>query len=420
MAKPAGLVANSEKLISRRLPFQRALHAWYRVHHRKLPWRGAPSLYKTVVSEFMLQQTQVATVLPYFTRWLRELPDFAALATAPEAKVMKLWEGLGYYTRARNLHKLARAYVAAPAKPRTPADWRKLPGVGPYTAAAITSISFGEPAAVVDGNVVRILARLTGQGRLFRDGSEAAKHFTPLADALVVGRAPRSPSADHMAHDPGEHNQAMMELGATVCVRQNPQCPLCPVARFCAAKRNGNPGRLPRLQPKQSESMFVIRTFSIYRGSLLLRRSHAKAKRLAGLHELPELSDLGLSLRGAHQGDAATEAGGRQSVIQPFRQAQGPEPAEGLDRHHPSPRLRTTSAHLGRARDDKTGLELLAVKRRTITRFQITESIYAVKPSATLLKHIAKNKALEWVPFAKLDDVTLSGPHRRWIVELLG
>lgn len=343
-------VAKPPQLVSQRPAFQAALHAWYRVHHRKLPWRDAPSLYKTVVSEFMLQQTQVATVRPYFERWLRALPDFAALAAAPETKVLKLWEGLGYYSRARNLHTLAQAYVAASIKPRTPAEWRELPGIGPYTAAAITSISFGEPAAVVDGNVVRILARLTGEGRLFRDGSEAAKHFTPLAGALVVGT------------DPGEHNQAMMELGATVCVRQNPQCLICPVAEFCAAKRSGNPARLPRLQPKQSEPMFVIRTFCLHRGALLLRRGHVKAKRLAGLHELPEAADLGVK---------------------------------------PSAK------------------SLLAVKRRTITRFQITESIHALKLTAALLRRIAKDEALEWVPLKEINHVTLSGPHRRWIGELI-
>jgi len=345
-------VANSSpaSLTESRAAFQRALHAWYRVHHRKLPWRDAPSVYKTVVSELMLQQTQVATVLPYFDRWLRELPDFAALAAAPEAKVMKLWEGLGYYSRARNLHRLAQAYVVAATKPRTPAEWRELPGIGPYTAAAITSISFSEPVAVVDGNVVRILARLAGEGRLFKDGMEGVKHFTPLAAALVVGS------------DPGEHNQAMMELGATVCLRANPQCLICPVAKFCAARAAGNPEKLPRLKPKVIEPMFVIRTFCLDRGRLLLRRGHAKAKRLAGLHELPEADDLGL------------------------------KPAAG---------------------------SLLATKRRTITRFAITESIHAVKPTAALRARIAKSDSLEWVPLPQLDHVTLSGPHRRWIAELL-
>ncbi|HLP26828.1 MAG TPA: A/G-specific adenine glycosylase [Acidobacteriota bacterium] len=341
----------SAQLTARRADFQNALHAWYRTHHRKLPWRDAPSLYKTVVSEFMLQQTQVATVLPYFDRWLRELPDFAALAAAPEARVMKLWEGLGYYSRARNLHKLAQSVAAMPTPPRTPAEWRELPGIGPYTSAAITSIAFDEPAACVDGNVVRILARLTGETKRFATGVEAAKHFTPLADTLIVG-APA-----------GDHNQAMMELGATVCVRAKPLCLTCPVAEFCAARRASNAESLPRFAPKQIEQKSVIRTFVVDRGRLLLRRGSANAKRLAGVHELPEAHDLG---------------------VKPAADA------------------------------------LLATKRRAITRFQITEQIYAVKLDAALRKRIAAaDGTLEWVARDELDRVTLSGPHKRWIAELL-
>jgi A/G-specific adenine glycosylase len=343
-------VATPAPLISRQKEFSAALHGWYRTAQRRLPWREAPSLYKTVVSEFMLQQTQVATVLPYFGRWLRELPDFAALAAASEARVLKLWEGLGYYSRARNLHRLAREIAPRPAPPRTPAEWRELPGIGPYSAAAITSIAFDEPAACVDGNVVRILARLTGEGRPFRDGSEAAKFFTPLADALIVG-----------GH-PGTHNQAMMELGATVCLRQNPQCLLCPVAGFCAARQSGDPSQYPRLKPKAIEQKSVARAWCVHGGRLLLRRGAAKAKRLAGLHELPELSDVGV------------------------------KPSAG---------------------------SLIATKRRAITRYQITESIHAVKPTAALRQRAAKNPALEWVPLGELDRITLSGPHRRWMAELL-
>ncbi|HEY9250772.1 MAG TPA: A/G-specific adenine glycosylase, partial [Rariglobus sp.] len=130
-------------IISRKDAFRQALLAWYRLHQRKLPWRTDPSLYKTVVSEFMLQQTQVKTVLPYLARWLEVFPDFAALAAASEEKVVKNWEGLGYYTRARNLHKLAKALAALPAPPRTREAWLELPGIGPYTSAAITSIAFG-------------------------------------------------------------------------------------------------------------------------------------------------------------------------------------------------------------------------------------------------------------------------------------
>jgi len=343
------MVANFDQLSSRRPAFQTALHDWYRVHQRKLPWRESPSLYKTVVSEFMLQQTQIVTALPYFDRWLRELPDFAALAAAPETQVMKLWEGLGYYSRARNLHKLAKAYEAAPAKPRTPSEWQELPGIGPYTAAAITSISYDEPAAVVDGNVVRILARLTGESRLFRDGTEAVKHFTPLANALIPG-----------AH-PGTHNQAMMELGATVCFRQKPLCLTCPVADFCAARRGGEPEKLPRFKPKVSEQILVARAFCLDRGRLLLRKAPAKSRRLAGLYELPEASDLGV------------------------------KPA---------------------AKD------LLLTRRRAITRYQMTESIYATKLTDALRKMVSGSDSLIWVPWSQLAGITLSGPHRRWIKEL--
>eukprot|EP01034_Spumella_vulgaris_P018705 gene18705-23917_t len=161
MTRKTSAPQNAAALAARRAEFSVALLDWYRLNARRLPWRDAPSLYKTVTSEFMLQQTQVKTVLPYFARWHAALPDFAALAAAPESQVLKLWEGLGYYSRARNLHRLGKAVAALPAPPRTPAKWQELPGVGPYTAAAITSISFNAPVACVDGNVVRILARLT-------------------------------------------------------------------------------------------------------------------------------------------------------------------------------------------------------------------------------------------------------------------
>ncbi|MDP1580687.1 MAG: A/G-specific adenine glycosylase [Candidatus Didemnitutus sp.] len=336
-------------LIARRADFHRALHRWYRTHQRALPWRTAPSLYSTVVSEFMLQQTQVVTMLPYFHRWLAELPDFGALAAASESHVVKLWEGLGYYARARNLHKLAQAFVARPAEPRTPQEWRELPGIGPYTAAAVTSIAFGHPAACVDGNVVRILARLTGDARVFGDGSAAAKHFTPLADALII------------ESEPGLHNQAMMELGATVCARTKPLCLTCPVAEFCVARHRGDPEALPKLAPKKIEQRAVARVWCEHAGKLLLRRGAAGARRLAGLHELPEPTDVGRDVQ-----------------------------AE----------------------------DLLATERRTITRYQITERIYRVQTNAALRRRVEQSAALVWVDATELASLTLSGPHRRWIRQL--
>ncbi len=297
----------------------------------------------------MLQQTQVKTVLPYFARWMEALPDFVALAAAPSEKVLKLWEGLGYYSRARNLHRLAQTLVTLPVPPRTPEAWRELPGVGPYTAAAITSIAFGFPAACVDGNVVRILARLTSDATPFRDSASAAKAFTPLGDALV----------SH--HHPGDHNQAMMELGATVCHRQNPLCTVCPVGAFCAARRRGDPEAYPSLAAKKIEQRTVERAWCVSDNRLLLHRVAPGAKRLADLHELPQLEAIGLT---------------GESV---------------------APRA------------------LLAKKKRGITRFAITELIYTVTPPTGLA-----GGGLVWIALEELDSVILSGPHRRWVTELLG
>ena len=343
------MVNHSEVLFAAKAGFQHALRGWFRTHARVLPWRVSPSPYKTVVSEFMLQQTQVKTVLPYLARWLAALPDFATLAAAPEARVLKLWEGLGYYSRARNLHGLAKIVAARPTLPRTPEEWLELPGVGPYTAAAVTSIAFGARAACVDGNVVRILARLTADATEFRDSANAAKSYTPLAEALLPANAP------------GAHNEAMMELGATVCLRQNPLCLVCPVRPFCAGARTGEPEKFPRFAPKKTERREVVRMWCVRRGALLLHRASAGAKRLAGQHELPTAAQAGLA-------DAAVACG-----------------------------------------------ELLARRQRSITRFVITEKIYATSPPRGKL-----GDGLVWVPLAKLDALTLSGPHRRWVEEILG
>ena len=341
-------------LIAKKTEFQQSLLAWYRIHQRKLPWRTAPSLYKTVVSEFMLQQTQVKTVLPYLARWVEVFPDFAALAAATEEQVVKNWEGLGYYTRARNLHKLAKALAPLPSIPRTREAWMELPGIGPYTSAAITSISFGTPAAVVDGNVVRILTRLTADATSFRDSASASKALAPLADALLN-------------HDePGDHNQAMMELGATICHRQNPLCTVCPVLALCAAGQRGEPEAYPQLAAKVIEQLVVSRVWCVGDGKLLLHRTAGDSRRLANMHELPSAEHLGLTETAAV-----------------FTQA-----------------------------------KLLAKKKRGITRFAITESIYQV-PASALPRNAANREGLVWVPLAEIAALTLSGPHRRWVTELL-
>jgi A/G-specific adenine glycosylase len=329
-------------LAARRAAFQEALLAWYRASRRRLPWRESPSPYSTVVSEFMLQQTRVATVLPYFRRWMEALPSFEALAAAPEAAVLRLWEGLGYYSRARSLRRLAGEVAGRPL-PRCAADWRELPGVGPYTAAAVASIAFGEPTACVDGNVVRILARLTRDGSPHRDGASASRAFAALAQELV------NPAA------PGDHNQAMMELGAMVCLRRRPLCASCPVRGFCAAAQGGDPEAYPRLRARTTERRSVVRVWCERRGALLLHRNPPGSRRLASLHELPTAEQAGLD---------------------PAAVARGP---------------------------------LLARMSRSITRFRIEESIHAADVPGRV-----RNPDLVWIPVRDLDRVALSGPHRLW------
>ncbi|MCC7358522.1 MAG: A/G-specific adenine glycosylase [Anaerolineales bacterium] len=229
------------------------LLAWYARHQRHLPWRGARDPYAIWVSEIMLQQTQVETVRPYYARWLAAFPTLAALAAAPPAAVLAVWEGLGYYSRARNLHRAAQQVAAehGGALPRTVAGLRALPGIGRYTAGAIASMAFGVDAAVLDGNVKRVLARVFD---LTVDVKSPAgeKQLWALAERLLPpGRA-------------GDYNQALMDLGATLCLPRAPLCLLCPLRELCAAFANGTQHLRPvlparRAQPERRQAAGVIR-----------------------------------------------------------------------------------------------------------------------------------------------------------------
>lgn len=210
----------------------RELHDWYHRTRRTLPWREDPTPYKVWISEIMLQQTQVQSALPYFDRFVERFPDLKSLAEASESEVLRLWSGLGYYSRARNLHKTARI-VRERHGGRFPdrlEDALDLPGVGPYTAGAILSIAYDRPSAILDGNVRRILSRFyleTDQGRLWERAGK------------IVSRAAES------GFRPSHINQALMELGALVCVPKNPKCGECPVRRTCAAFARGVQSEFP-------------------------------------------------------------------------------------------------------------------------------------------------------------------------------
>ena len=245
---------------------------WYDREQRDLPWRRRPGAYGTLVSEFMLQQTVVATVIPYFERFLARFPDFAALAAAPEEEVLALWSGLGYYARARNLHRAARA-IAADGLPRDEAGLRTLPGVGPYTAAVLAAIVHGQRTFALDGNAARVVARLFADAR-------------PI-DVPAVRLALRAHGETLVpAQRPGDFAQAVMELGATVCTPA-PRCGDCPVSQFCQAHAQGRAAELPVRTPRAAKKVVQIACVAVERRGRVLLVKRPPGTLLAGTWSLP-------------------------------------------------------------------------------------------------------------------------------------
>lgn len=258
---------------------QSALLGWFKLHRRTLPWRTVRSPYRTWVSEVMLQQTQVATVIPYFDRWMKAYPNVAALAAARESDVLKLWEGLGYYSRARCLLRAARVITDEHAGkiPRDLPSLLQIPGVGRYTAGAIASIAHHQPAPVLDGNVMRVLCRVRD---LPGDPRKPPLHEQLWALAAQL--------ATHQ--DPASINESLMELGALVCTPKKPRCSTCPLAAQCRALKNGTVDMRPSPKAKRnltarSVVIAVIRTAN----QVLLKSPDTQAEHWSGLHTLPQL-----------------------------------------------------------------------------------------------------------------------------------
>ncbi len=264
--------------------FRKELSTWYRKHARELPWRGVRNPYGTWLSEIMLQQTRVATVIERYSEFLRRFPTLVDLAAAPEDDVLALWSGLGYYRRARMLHRGAQFVVRelGGELPGTATALRTLPGVGEYTAAAIASIAFGESIAVLDGNVERVLLRLLG---LPEQKTAAARTLLlRTANTLVPPAAPRRSKTN----PPGDHNQAMMELGATICLPRGPLCLQCPVFRFCRTRGEHPTAARTPLRSRPAACLLATRKRGVTTEVLLERRA-AEATLMPGMLELPPL-----------------------------------------------------------------------------------------------------------------------------------
>jgi A/G-specific adenine glycosylase len=259
---------------------------WYAAGHRDLPWRRTSDPYRIWISEIMLQQTRAQAVIPYYERFLQRFPTVESLAAAEEDQVLTLWSGLGYYSRARNLRRAAQQIVARGGFPADFESLRALPGIGDYTAAAIASIAFGLPHVVLDGNVLRVVARVENDAADI-GSARTRERFRAVAQAWLD---PKHAAA---------FNQAIMELGATVCLPRNPLCLVCPLAARCQGLLEGTATQLPvklrRTEPVKIEGLLLVVRKG---GQVLLRQRAADARRMAGFWDLPEPADLPLAREG--------------------------------------------------------------------------------------------------------------------------
>ncbi len=258
------------------MSFAAPLLAWYQSNARELPWRYVQSPYRTWISEIMLQQTQVDTVIPYFLRWMVRFPDIQTLADADEQEVLSEWEGLGYYSRARNLHRAAKIIVEelCGELPNASKALQRLPGIGPYTAAAIASIAYDEDVAAVDGNIRRVLSRLFDV-RVPARSPEGDKLLWKMAEEnLPSGKA-------------SEYNQAMMDLGATICLPKNPVCQQCPITAFCQARILGVQDDRPVKLPRKKVPHLTVTAAVIFRRGQVLLAQRPKTGLLGGMWEFP-------------------------------------------------------------------------------------------------------------------------------------
>ncbi len=348
----------------------RALLAWYTQHRRALPWRQSLDPYAVWVSEMMLQQTQVATVIPYFERWMQRFPDVATLAAAAESDVLHAWQGLGYYSRARNLQRAA-ARMVEQHEGRVPATveaLRALPGIGPYSAGAIASIAYGQAEPLVDGNVVRVLSRLFA---LRGDPNRA-----PLK-ALIWQQARALVSASE--HAPGDLNQALMELGATVCTPRAPRCEACPLSRPCQAKQLGLIELLPELPARaKPTAVHMVAAVAMHAGRVLVARLPPDAPRWAGMWLFPNAE---------------------------VKISQTPEDA-----------VREALAGSVGLRGSPSGM--VCVVRHSVTRFRITLDAYRVREPSGVARALSVAE-IAWKTPAKLGELAMPAAHRSIAERLL-
>ena len=352
---------------------------WFAREARNLPWRHSLDPYAVWVSEIMLQQTQVKTVIPYWERWMRELPNIASLAKAPPERIHKLWEGLGYYTRVRNLQKAAQQLVRenGSAFPKAFDDVLALSGIGRYTAGAITSIAFNQPSPILDGNVIRVLTRLFGIEENPKDKATNAKLWN-LAQELVLAaqRVPLTPRPSHLppfstSGPCSALNQSLMELGALVCTPKQPRCDDCPLKKPCVARATNRVDALPNLGKRAPATDRRFVAFLTHRGNQWLVRQRPAGVVNAHLWEFPNVEvDAETSDLAAH---AAKLLGARPAQLNP-----------------------------------------LVMIKHSITRYRISLEAYLV----TAAKSARTAATSRWLPIEELDALAFTSAHRKILTAL--
>ncbi len=381
---------------------------WFSANARDLPWRRTRDPYAIWVSEIMLQQTQVKTVIPYWERWMRELPSIKAAANASPDKIHKLWEGLGYYTRARNLQKAAQQIVEKHGGtfPRTFDDVLALPGIGRYTAGAICSIAFNQPTPILDGNVIRVLTRIFGIAENPKK-KETNARLWKLAGELIVHASrfthygAKSRTRTRMKDEDDCYsclNQSLMELGALICTPRNPQCPICPVKKLCAAFRKNRVNELPNLGKREAATPRRFVAFVVERNGRFLVRQRPAGVVNAHLWEFPN------------------------AEVFPSKSSSGRESAHCSDRKNQS---RLTSAVAIPNADEEViraakriGLPFCEAKplctvKHSITRYRITLEAFRVR-----LKDSPPKNGNCWKSAGQLHQLAFSSAHKKVLNQL--
>ncbi len=370
---------------------------WFLDNARDIPWRRTLDPYGIWVSEIMLQQTQVKTVIPYWNRWMKALPTIQKLARAREPRVLKLWEGLGYYTRVRNLQKAAKQIVAE-RNGEFPTDndsILQLPGIGRYTAGAIASIAFNQPTPIVDGNIIRVVARLQGIRDNPREKSVNERIWS-LAEKLVTAAARMKPmkfanSAMLLAGPCSALNQSLMELGATICVPRQPKCNECPLRSNCIAQRDDLIEVIPNLGKRPATTSRTLHTFIVRHGDKYFVRQRPKGEVNGGFWEFPNIEVtrdrttprqslkrlFAKPVRAGESGDLTSTRGSHVAATQESRAPKGyPPTPRQPERGSPEPQQHPIQSRVVQLRP-------FGRIQHTITRYRITQHIFAATAAST-------------------------------------